>query len=672
MQNLLEELKDVLIQEPKYLVDGQLFKNKIVEDALKLEPSLLRLVAKNDNIKRHFFVDVDGMAVFDKVKFQDFVNNKNFLPDSYTAFKNKIGLNDGKTYLKNTNDVVLSWAYKDCILEGGMTKEEVKGSVPEIFYNTTLAPDEITRLLDPKVFSNFQLWDEEAVKSGKAKKPSDITENDNLLIKGNNLLALHSLKKRYAGKVKLIYIDPPYNTGNDGFRYNDSFNHSTWLTFIRNRLEIAKKLLKEDGLIFIQTDDTEHCYLKVLMDEVFERDNFISCIAYERSGVSGLGQGGSYLTNTHEFILMYAKNKSLSKTYDVFDKEELDYEVMKRYNKILLSEGDKESCDGFIAPSTKEEVKIFKHSNEKIASISLKDFDNRKSEIISQYRDNFEKIFRNTSVQVENEFQNKILSICKDGLYSAQYLVSRGKQKGRVITSYYLNGQVFAWLKDTASKDKSGVYKENKISQFWTHKSIPKADLANEGGINLKRGKKPENLIKRIIELSTAEGDIVLDFFAGSGSTPAVAHKMGRRWIAVEQMDYIKDLPEQRLKNVVAGDSTGVSKAVNWQGGGSFVYCELKEWNEDFLQKARKAKNSNELLKVYEEMKEQAFFRYDFDSKKFDNKAFSELEFVDQQKALIDMLDKNHLYVNYSEIEDSRYNLSDEEKELSAKFYGDK
>ena len=239
MQNLQNELINILQHEDALVVEGQLNKNKIVEMALQVDPQLIKHLIKHDTFKTHFFTDVEGVLVFDKIKFQRFVNNKSFLPDSYTAFKNKIGLtiNDGTTdnYITTKNDVVLAWPHKDCVLEGGQTKEDQKRN--EIFWNETLAPDEIDRLLDPKVFTNWKKYDQQG-----EHEVTEISDNDNLIIKGNNLLALASLKKRFKNRVKLIYIDPPYNTGSDSFQYNDSFNHSSWLTFTRNRLIQAKEL----------------------------------------------------------------------------------------------------------------------------------------------------------------------------------------------------------------------------------------------------------------------------------------------------------------------------------------------------------------------------------------------------------------------------------------------
>ncbi len=210
-----------------------------------------------------------------------FLNNKEFLPDSFTAYKTKIGLAIGDKYLSENQEVVLNFPYKDCVLEGGQTKDDAKRQ--EIFFNETLAPTEINRLLDDKVLTNFKRYDETGEHEVEV-----LNDTDNLIIKGNNLIALHSLKKRFAGKIKLIYIDPPYNTGNDSFQYNDNFNHSTWLTFMKNRLEVARELLSEDGLIFVHLDYNEAHYFKVLMDSIFGQDKFVNEIIWRRKQATSL------------------------------------------------------------------------------------------------------------------------------------------------------------------------------------------------------------------------------------------------------------------------------------------------------------------------------------------------------------------------------------------------
>ncbi len=203
-QNLYLELEKTLREESEYCTeDGVLIKNAIVEAALSMRPRLLKLLLGNDCIKRHFFTDIEGVLVFDKVKFQKFVMNKQFLPDSYTIYKNKIGLaTEEGNYIADSREIVLSWPYKDCILEGGQTKEEAKRK--EIFYNEILAPDDINRLTEPKVLNNFVRYD----KQGNTK-PSSVSTDDNFVIKGNNLLVLYSLMIKYQGKVNFIYIDPP-------------------------------------------------------------------------------------------------------------------------------------------------------------------------------------------------------------------------------------------------------------------------------------------------------------------------------------------------------------------------------------------------------------------------------------------------------------------------------
>ncbi len=664
MQNLQKVLIEILKNNPTYFSDDRLLKNKLTEDAFKLEPKLIKYILFDNRLKKHFFLDIDGVLVFDKDKFIQFVNDKQFLPDSYTSFKNTIGLLDENgDYFKEKKGVVLAWPYKDCVLEGGQDKEDQKRD--EIFYNEILAPDEIDRLFDPKILTNFKRYD----RDGEHSNP-EISSDDNLIIKGNNLLALHSLKKLYRGKVKLIYIDPPYNTGNDGFNYNDSFNHSTWLTFMKNRLEVAKELLRGDGIIFISIDDIESAYLKVLCDEVFARDNFLANIAYERSGVSGLGQGGQFLVNTHESILSYAKDRQKVKVVNMDGTMPFEYKDMKRYNKIFISEGKRKEVKRFKAPSTGEDVIIYKHEGAKIDPISLSSYKSRKKEILEIYLRNFSKIFRNTIVQKENKFQRKIMSICKDGLYSADYLVSRGKKEGQKITAYYHKSQVFAWLKDTAKMIDGEIYKTNKLSTFWSHSSIPKADLANEGGVELRRGKKPEALLKQILQIATNKDDIVLDFHLGSGTTCAVAHKMGRRYVGIEQLDYGKNDSVVRLNNVIKGDQSGISKSVSWKGGGSFVYAELKKWNQAYIDEIESAKTAKKLLAVYEKMKTEAFFRYDVDLSKFDEKEFEKLEMDQQKEVLIECLDKNHLYVNLSEMDDATYEISEEDKKMNRKFYG--
>ena len=619
---LLEELKSLLKTDERLVSHDKLLKNRIVELALKLDTNLLKLLLSNEKTKKHFFTFVEDIQIFDKEKFMKFIDNKEFLPDSYTAFKNKIGLTADKTYLSKSKEVVLSWPYKDCILEGGQEKEDEKRK--EIFHNEILAPDEIGRLLEPKVFANFKRIDAKG-----EHKVSEIKPNDNLIIKGNNLLVLHSLKKRFAGKAKLIYIDPPYNTGNDEFKYNDSFNHSTWLTFMKNRLEAAKDLLRDNGVIFIQisqspttlNESPEIGYLLVLMDEIFGRKNYLTTIIWKKKGnPSNTEKNIGTIT---ESILMYAKNINKVDISLLFYKRKYKYEDEKGpYN---------------LEKPIKTDEGVYKR-------------DTMKYEIINP----------NTKERILPP-QGKRWTIGKSNMEKLM-------KEGKVV---FIEGQIF--IKKYESDYLRGGAKlfSNLLDNHGSLKSA-KNELANLGFERESfESPKPEILIKTLLEMTTSKGDIVLDFFLGSGTTCAVAHKMSRQYIGVEQMGYVKSLTLKRMEKILHGEQGGISKLINWKGGGEFVYCELKELNEEFIQKIRRAKDTEELLKIWDEIKEHAFLSYKIEPKDIDKNIddFKDLSFENQKRFLIEVLEKNELYVNYSEIDDVLYNVDEITKKLNQDFY---
>ncbi len=322
MSRKINDILEIFKNDERIFVDGEYIIGQIQELALKYDKDVINTLLGDEFMKNNFFIDVGGTLVFKREEFVEFIGSKSYLSDSYTRFKNKIGLSIGNKFLKDNKDVVLSWAYKDCVLEGGLDKEDGKRN--EIFYNEILASDEIDRLLEPKVMTNFKRYDKEGIHN-----LDSIENEDNLIIKGNNLVALHTLKKRYEGRIKLIYIDPPFNTGND-FGYNDTFTHSTWLTFMKNRLEIAKTLLREDGLIFVQIDSSrsnkgkvvgtsELPYLNILLDEVFGRENFIAHLHWKKKKQPSFL---SKVAGVMESILVYSKDEKkvgkliLSKTTD--------------------------------------------------------------------------------------------------------------------------------------------------------------------------------------------------------------------------------------------------------------------------------------------------------------------------------------------------------------------
>ncbi len=526
---------------------------------------LLKLLLENDTLKQKFFVEVEGTLVFKQEEFITFMEMKNYLNDSYTQYKNKVGLTiDGK-YLKQRNEVALVWPYKDCVLEGGQTKEEQKRE--EIFFNEILAQDEITQLFEPKVLTNAKVYDKDgehkftsfkrdAELNKKRGLPED-TITDNLIIKGNNLLALHSLKKEFAGKVKLIYIDPPYNTENDTFSYNDNFSRSSWLTFMKNRLEVAKTLLSDDGAIYIQLDYHQVHYCKILMDEVFGENNFQREIIWRIGWLSGYKTKDNNWIRNHDTILFYSKN-------------------------------------------------------------------NNKLKFIKNYipKSEFKKI---ADTQVE-----------------------------RYPIEDVWNGNEYDDLNSIAIVSFSG----ETVSKMLT----PEDEV---------KGQKSEKLIERIIKAHTSEGEIILDFFGGTGTSAAVAHKLKRQYIVVEQLDKHMDICLRRLFKVIEGEQSGVSKKNNWQGGGSFTYFELKKYNETFIEKVQEAKTTDELLAIWEQIKEHSFLNYNVDIKKQEEhiEEFKQLSIEEQKQHLVEILDKNQLYVNLSSMNDKDFEVSEEEKQITKDFY---
>lgn len=406
------------------------------------------------------------------------------------------------------------------------------------------------------------------------KKSYGDKNSGNMLIHGDNLLALKSLEKDYSGNIDLIYIDPPYNTGNAFEYYDDNLEHSIWLNLMNERIKILYKLLKHDGGTFIvQLDVQEVHYCKIMLDEIFGRDSFVAQITYERSGVGGLGQSGAII-NTGEYILIY--QKGTKHVNNVKSYMPIELKQMKRYNKIMTNFGTKELVREFKSKSNGEIVKIFKHNNFSIDTFSFK---NKKDEsaLRKEYGKYYDRLFRSFLIQKENAFQHDIIKdMDKSCLYSVEYIPSRGKYEGQLTNLYYINRELIGWLKDTAYVENEEVVKESKLTNIWTNAEIPKADLPNEGHVTFPRNKKPEQLIKRLLDMFTKEGDLVLDSFLGSGTTASVAHKMNRRWIGIEMGEHIYTHCIPRIKNVIDGeDKTGVTKSVNWNGGGGYSFYEL-------------------------------------------------------------------------------------------------
>ncbi|MGI6737785.1 MAG: DNA methyltransferase [Christensenellales bacterium] len=674
MKNIFEIVQEVLLSADKYQSeDNNLLKAKVYSDIMMMDEELLSLLLSNERIKEEFFTKVKDTLVFDKQKFAWLIESKEFLPDSYTRYSNKIGLTSNGNFISQKNDVVLDFPYKDCYLQGGQDKEDQKRE--EIFYHETIASDEVTRMLAPKVFTNAKRYTKEGIEEN-----IEFKDDDNLIIKGNNLIALSSLLKRYEGKVKLIYIDPPYNTGNDGFNYNDSFNRSTWLTFMKNRLELAMKLLKPDGVIFIQISDEEQAYLKVLLDETIGEDNFINTLSVFTKVSAGASGGGEdkKLKKNIEYIHIYTKDMTQFKGFNIPYKntELMNYiEQMKldgksfKYTNVLYKSGietyyktikDGSGEDIIINKVTGYEIKTVREIS-KLENITIK-------EVYEKY---FDRIMTTTNAQTSIRTRVWDATDNENNMYSATYFPKSGRNKGQETKLLFLGKQkvLVIWLYNTAEKGNDNkIYKKEKIGTFWDGFSW--INVTKEGKVKFENGKKPESLIKQVLEMGSDKNDIVLDFFMGSGTTAAVAHKMERKYIGIEQMDYINEVTIPRLKRVIEGDKSGISEVVDWQGGGSFVYCELLENSKeliDEIQNATDATITDIKEKIYRDERIVPYITRD-ELEAIDVE-FEKLTLEEKKMALCALVDKNKLYVNLSDIDDKAYNISDKDRKFTESFY---
>lgn len=634
--NLFHELEKLLRNESRFCSeDGVLLKNAIVEAALALNPQLIKLLLTHEGLKANFFSDVEGILVFDKVRFQKFVMNKRFLPDSYTSFKNIIGLcTEDENFVSESREVVLSWPYKDCILEGGQTKEDAKRN--EVFWNEILAPDEINRITEPKVLTNFRRYD----RNGESE-PTEVSSNDNFIIKGNNLLALHSLKKKYANKINVICIDPPYYftkiKPDDSFRYNSNFRLSTWLTFMHNRLTVAKELLAPGGVIFCHIKEDGVHWLKALMEEIFKVENFVETFIWRcTDNPDSLSKKSRAAV---EYILCYELPKDSSRQYIGKQTENGDAPLLNSGNSIHSLTFPAGSIrfnipDGEYSPSIPDRVEL-------VSPVIVENSINTNEVTLSGE-------FKWGQKMLDDEIAKGTYFIVKSDKFSIRFQRKEGTTMApeKYFDEQYLSKAIGVGSNEDASSHLASM------------------------GINFPFS-KPESVVAFLIKAVSKPGDIVLDFFIGSGTTAAVALKMGRRFIGVDQMGYIKETAVARLNKVIEGEQGGISKSVNWQGGGSFVYCELATANQRFADDIYKADSVDALKKIWAEMQDSGFLSWKVDPKTFNEnvREFEALTLDEQKLFLIECLDKNLLYVPLSEIDNQEFAISDSDKKLTAEFY---
>ncbi|MFB1343148.1 DNA methyltransferase [Helicobacter pylori] len=608
-------------------------KERLVTLILQHDEKLLIFMLEHESAndyKNAFFKTIANTLVFNEKALLECLEIKE-LEKSFTRFKNKIGLFSQGGLIKSSELVVLNFPFKDNVLLGNAKDNSTKSN--ELFYHEILHKKEIDTLLHKKALCRFEMHGEGDLESALKDK------NTNYLIKGNNLIALHSLKKKFAKKVKCIYIDPPYNTGNDSFNYNDNFNHSSWLVFMKNRLEAAREFLSDDGVIFVQCDDNEQAYLKVLMDEVFGRENFVSCITHI---VKPEGRMYGQVAKTHEYILVYAKN----------------------INNLIFNEIEKEGH----AFSYVDEKGGFDLKNLENGNFAAFNSANRPNLRYSFFVD--EKAINSDGfMPVYTEYKNGLTEVLPKTKDSFEYVWRWGKEKASneifdiVATKNKNNILIFQKTRSTTTRTKSIFWDKSMITQKGTEeiKQIFKTQIFDFP--------KPEALLQRILNFSTQENDLVLDFFAGSGTTCAVAHKMKRRYIGIEQMDYIETITKERLKKVIEGEQGGISKKCDFKGGGSFVYAELKEVNLEIKKQILNANSASECLKIFNDLSERFLKRADCKMDEIDSEEFQNLDLNEQKRICCKLLDSNEDYLNLGDIDEDAWGIDEITKKYNEIFY---
>lgn len=413
---------------------------------------------------------------------------------------------------------------------------------------------------------------------------------DNMLIYGDNLLALKALEQDYAGKIKCVYIDPPYNTGSAFEHYDDNLEHSTWLSLMKPRLEILRNLLADDGSIYINIDNNEIAYLKVLLDEIFTRKNFVQLISVKRASPAGFKVINPGPLTVTDYILLYAKNKEKF----LYNPQRIPVDYDENYDMYIINPND--------PPEEWKLGKLVDLVYQKHHITNWKEAKELWGEAWKNIRRHFladmaiEKREQVVSVRDPHKPSDKIKALMAQSKKNPNKLLVFYREGKKPV--YIYNGGALSFYKEKLREFNGQLRPTELLTDFWG--DINFAGIASEGGVQFKNSKKPEMLVERVLALGSNPGDLVLDSFLGSGTTAAVAHKMGRKYIGIELGEHCHTHCIPRLQKVIDGsDQGGISKAVNWQGGGGFKYYYLapsllnkdkygqyvisKEYNADML-----------------------------------------------------------------------------------------
>lgn len=410
---------------------------------------------------------------------------------------------------------------------------------------------------------------------------SGVDNSCNFLLEGDNLHSLKLLEKTHLGRVDIIYIDPPYNTGNKDFMYDDAYvdvadnyRHSKWISFMAERLKIARNLLNSKGCIFIQINDIEFAQLKMLCDEIFGEDNFLNIISVNMKNIAGASGGGEdkKFKKNCEYILIYAKNYALlplfNGAYTYTEMSELIQQYLDegkswKYTSVLVDEGKKEYI-GSTIDGDGNEIRIYRRIN--VETMSINQIAKRDGITLKDaYKKYGINVFRTTNAQ--SSIRTRVIAFRKennitDQYLSIEYIPKTGKNKGDMYEQFYKddNCNLFVWLRDTSEVIGGELYKKNLQGTYWDFNGAMK-NLTKEGNVEFAKGKKPVDLIKQIVSLYPQNDSLVLDFFAGSGTTGHAVLSINkddggnRRFILCtnNQNNICEEVTYKRLKNVICG-----------------------------------------------------------------------------------------------------------------------
>ena len=637
--NFHQKLIELLKTDDRFRDEvGELITAAVHSRARQPDHDLIRLLLSDDEIKAEFFEEIDGHWIFKVNAFTNYLSSKNFLANSYTRFRNKIGLNIGDKFLRERGEVSLVWPYKDCVLEGGQTREEEKRK--EIFFNEILAQDDINRLFDPKVLTNWKRYTVDGEENvANLNRYENCVMRENLILKGNNLVALHMLKTQFRGKIKLIYIDPPYNPDSQAntFTYNNNFNHSTWLTFMKNRLEVAKELLTKDGALIVAIDENEQAYLGVLLRELFdEYETHCITIVHNPRGVQGTN-----FSYTHEYAYFVIPQGRKVIGNRKIPSEEVTWSNFRNWG----GESRRENAKNCFYPIIVENGEVVGFGD------VAEDHEHPLTQTVSHGERDF--VYPIDANMIERKWRYARQSV--DGI---KHLL-RAKSKN---TGYEIElGKDFE-VHRTVWQDSR--YDANIYGTQLVKTLVPNCNFAFP--------KSLWNVYDCLYSVLANDKDaIVLDFFGGSGTTAHAVLELNkdggnRKFIICEQMHYVETVTIERVKKVIEQNNQD-----------DFIYCELMQYNEAYMDKIQAAESSEELIALWENIAVNSFLNY-YVNPETPTDAVEEFKAIGhtengldkQKKLLAELLDKNQLYVHLSEIDDEDFDVNEDDKALNIQFYG--